>query len=458
MFEVKPWSVSRVTQALNTDPADSSEVFASINTDTRALQEGDLFVALVGERFDGHDYLVAARERGARGAVVRHGTPKVPGLRFFEVADTTEALGKLARERRREITGPVVAVTGTNGKTSTKEMMACALGVRWNVHATRENLNNLVGVPLTILGAPSVCDALVVEIGANQLGEIARLRDVTEPSVGVVTNVSHGHLEGFGSFDGVLQEKASLLNGVELAVVGTDPPELQCLAEKRAGRTVTAGFAETAMCSPDRWELDEHVCGTVWLGDVKVRLPVVGYHQLENLMLVLAVARELDLDLSLVANALQTVSLPPGRCEVIASGQRTILHDAYNSNPGSLRALLNAASSLKRARPLVVLLGTMLELGVDSARLHSEMADCVMAFDPHIVAVIGEFVPAFERYRETLGDRLITAREPESLGRLVAARLVGNELVVVKGSRGVHLENAVPYLHSTEESSCSTTS
>jgi UDP-N-acetylmuramoyl-tripeptide--D-alanyl-D-alanine ligase len=362
-------------------------VFGSICTDTRSLQRGALFVALVGERFDGHDYLAEACRRGATGAVVRSGAPKIPGLISYEVQDTTEALGMLARERRREIAGPVVAVTGTNGKTATKEMLACALRVRWSVHATHENRNNLIGVPLTILDAPSDCDALVVEVGANELGEIARLRDVVEPSVGIVTNVSLGHLDGFGSFEGVMREKTSLLSGVELAVVGTDPPSLDSWARQQAARVVTAGLDEGASFTPDRWKLDDKVQGTIWLDGIEVRLPVVGYHQIENLMLVLAVARELDLDLSAVATALEDVRLPPGRCEVLTYDKRTILQDAYNSNPGSLRALLKTAAAMRKERPLIVVLGSMLELGGDSASLHAEMADCVMKSNPHIVAV-----------------------------------------------------------------------
>jgi UDP-N-acetylmuramoyl-tripeptide--D-alanyl-D-alanine ligase len=452
------WQASRVADVLGTQASDSSDTFTFVGTDTRSLQEGTLFVALVGERFDGHDYLEDACSRGAKGAVVRKGTPTIDGLVSFEVEDTTEALGMLARERRREVAGPVVAITGTNGKTSTKEMLACALSARWSVHATRANLNNLIGVPLTILDAPSDCDALVVEVGANQLGEIARLRDVVEPSVGVVTNVGHGHLEGFGSFEGLLQEKASLLAGVPLAVVGTDPPSLASLAERLADRSVTAGLDGDVWFSPDSWEVDDQVRGSARFGDVEVRLPVVGYHQLENLTLALAVARELEVDLSAAAAALGEVRLPPGRCEVLTSERRTVLQDAYNSNPGSLRALLKAAAAMRGERQLVVVLGTMLELGADSSRLHAEMADCVIDSDPHIVAAMGEFETAFERYAEMLGDRLITAADPETLGRLVAGRLSGDELVLVKGSRGVHLEHAIPYLLSTEETPCSTTS
>jgi UDP-N-acetylmuramoyl-tripeptide--D-alanyl-D-alanine ligase len=337
-------------------------------------------------------------------------------------------------------------------------MLACALGVTWSVHATRENLNNLIGVPLTILEAPLDSDALVVEVGANELGEIAYLRDIVEPSIGVVTNVGHGHLDGFGSFEGVMNEKASLLAGVPLAVVGTDPPSLASRAEQLADRVLTAGLSELATFRPDGWELDEQVRGKVDIDDVEIRLPLVGYHQLENLMLVLAVAKELGLDLTSVAGAMEDVHLPSGRCEVLTVGTRTVLQDAYNSNPGSLRALLMTASAMRGEKRLVVVLGSMLELGETSVELHAELARDVMDAEPHIVAAMGEFIPAFDSFTEVLGDRLIFAEDAESLGRLVAGRLSGGELVLVKGSRGVFLEHAIPFLLSTEETPCSTTS
>ena len=452
------WPAAHVAELLGTAGSFSSATLNSVSTDTRSLRKGALFVALEGERFDGHDFLVEAGARGASGAVVRHGTPEIIGLIRFEVNDTVEALGKLARARRREISGPVVAVTGTNGKTSTKEMLARALGVRWSVHATRENLNNLIGVPLTILEAPLQSNALVVEIGANEVGEIARLRDIVEPSIGVVTNVAQGHLDGFGSLEGVLNEKTSLLAGVPLAVVGTDPRALASRAEQLAERVVVAGLNDLACYRPDSWELDEQVRGRVNVDGVEIRIPLVGHHQVENLMLVLAVAKELGLDLTSVAANLGDVRLPSGRCEVLTAGTITVLKDTYNSNPGSLRALLRAAAAMRGKRPLVIVLGTMLELGESSAALHAELAEEVMTLKPDFVAALGDFIAAFERFAGVLGDRLVTARDSESLGRLVAGRLSGGELVLVKGSHGVHLEQAVPFLLSAEETPCSTIS
>ncbi|MEB3323458.1 MAG: Mur ligase family protein, partial [Synechococcaceae cyanobacterium] len=186
------WSVERIAQALVTDVPGAVAPFTTVGTDTRALVPGALFVALRGERFDGHAFLAAARDAGATGAVVLDGTPDVEGLLLFRVPDTLAALGRLATARRRTIAGPVVAITGTNGKTATKELTARALGPAWTVHATRANLNNEIGVPLTILEAPAETEALVVEAGASVPGEIARLRRVIEPTAAIVTNVAEG--------------------------------------------------------------------------------------------------------------------------------------------------------------------------------------------------------------------------------------------------------------------------
>src|SRR5687768_18093359 len=176
------WSGEFVRKALALPAAPRAAGFTEISTDTRALDPGALFVALAGERFDGHAHLEAAWERGASAAVVRRGTPAVAGLELLEVDDTLRAYGELAHARRAEITGPVVAVTGTNGKTSTKEMLAAVLATRFRVHATRANLNNLVGVPLTILESPADTEALVIEAGANLPGEIPRYREIIEPT------------------------------------------------------------------------------------------------------------------------------------------------------------------------------------------------------------------------------------------------------------------------------------
>ncbi len=439
------WTSERVAAVLGVGQVPPCR-FSGISTDTRTLGPGALFVALAGERFDGHRFLDAARAAGAAGAVVRKGTPLPDGLLGFGVDDTLAALGALARDRRRAVSGPVVAVTGTNGKTATKEMLARVVGVRWPVHATRGNLNNLVGVPLTILAAPESAQALVVEAGASIPGEVARLRDIVEPTVGIVTNVAPGHLEGFGSLAGVLAEKVSLLDGAPVAVVGTTPPELARTARRVAQRVVVAGAGAGAEIAPDRWELDREGRARVVFRTADVRLPLVGPHQVDNAMLALAVAVELGVDLEPAARALETLTLPSGRCEIMHHGALTVINDAYNANPDSVRAALETAAALRGARSLVVMLGTMLELGTDSAALHRQVAASVMARRPTLVAVTGAFGSAFEPWAGELGDRLIVADDPATLGREVAGRLAGDELVLVKASRGVRLEQAIPFI------------
>lgn len=439
------WTSDRVAEILGTR-APAGRPFSRVSTDTRTVENGDLFVALVGERFDGHAFLADAAAQGARGAVVRPGTAVPEGVVAFEVPDTLEALGRLARARRREIGGPVVAVTGTNGKTATKEMLARVVGCRWAVHATRGNLNNLVGVPLTLLAAPLTAEALVVEAGASTPGEIARLRSIVEPTVGVITNVSSGHLEGFGSLDGVLTEKLSLVDGVPLAVVGAEPPELGARARRLARRALVAGTAANADARPAAYGLDPDGKAHLTFEHVEVRLPLVGRHQVENATIALAVGRELGVPPADAAAALASLTLPSGRCEVLRRGDLTVLHDAYNANPGSIAASLATVEAMRGGRPLVVVLGSMLELGPASETLHAAVAEQVMAVEPSVVAVTGLFVPAFAQWAAALGDRLITGDDATSLGERLAARLRGDEFVLVKGSRGVRLEQAIPFL------------
>ncbi|HUR92983.1 MAG TPA: UDP-N-acetylmuramoyl-tripeptide--D-alanyl-D-alanine ligase [Gemmatimonadales bacterium] len=439
------WTAARVRTALDLEPTGPDATFTRVLTDTRAVEPGALFVALEGERFDGHDYLIQAAAAGASGAVVRPGTQLPEGLVGFEVADTLRALGWLARARRRELAGPVIAITGTNGKTSTKEMLAAVLSTRYRVHATRANLNNLVGVPTTILEAPEHTDALVVEAGANLPGEIARYRAIIEPSLAIVTNAVAGHLEGFGSLQGVVEEKLSLVDDVPVAVVGTEPASLAGGARRRARLVRTAGLRGADLV-PDRMELDPDARPILTFGPVTFTLAARGAHQADNATRVWAVVEALDLDRAAAARALERFTIPGGRGELIETAGLTILNDCYNANPQSFRAVIATARALRGARPLVFIAGTMRELGHDAAALHAEVAAALVELAPDLLAVVGDFVPALAPHATRLGDRLVTAPDPVALGPLVAARLHGGEVVVLKASRGVALERILPAL------------
>ena len=448
MTETGFWTSARVGEALGV-PAPVGLTWTGIATDTRYLAGGELFVALTGERFDGHDFLEQARRSGAAAAVVRRGTPPVRDLPFCAVDDTRLALGRLARGRRRAVPPgtPVIAITGSTGKTSTKELVRAALAPRYRVHATAGNLNNEVGVPLTLLATPVDAGALVVEAGASVPGELARLRDVIEPTVAVITNVGYSHVAGFGSLDSVLREKLSLLEGVSVAVVGTEPPALGAGARART-RTIVAGVSAQAVVRAENVRLDARGCCAFRWSGREITLPLFGLHQAENAMIALAVAVEIGVDPDAALRGLADARLSGGRGRVFSAGALTIIDDTYNASPASLRRAVESAAALAGAqrRPLAVVVGPMLELGPESARLHADAAAEIVGAEPALVAAVGDFAVSFAPYRDRLGERLLVAPDAQGLGVRLRAALKGNEVVLLKASRGVALEQVLPHL------------
>lgn len=423
--------------------------YTGVVTDTRMLQPGMIFVALRGERFDGHDFLDDAAARGAAAAVVDHvpeGAPSV--LVYYRVGDTLEALGRLARYRRRRLSARVCAVTGTNGKTTTKELSRAVLATRYRTHATVGNLNNLVGTPLTLLAAPDGTEAVVVEVGTNAPGEIARLRDVVEPEAAIVTNVAEGHLEGLGTLAGVLQEKTSLLERLGergLAVVGDTPPELPARARGLCSHVRVAGGSERA--DPDlRVEdvsLDDEARPSFhWQGRV-VHLAYRGRHNATNAMLALALGEAWGVDPDAAVAALGELPAQQLRAELRQYGHVRVLADCYNANPASFDAALELLLALPRGNGRVALVGTMLELGPEAAAMHRRVAERLAASPVDVIVATGEFVPAFAGLVEP-GQRLVAEPNPMSAFERLAGRLTGGEIVLLKASHGTALERLLP--------------
>lgn len=438
------WTERAARAALDLPGGSESVPYTAISADTRTLAPGALFVALAGEHHDAHAFLEAAAQAGAVAAVVRAGTPRVAGLALHEVPDSLRAYGLLARARRRAITGPVVAITGTNGKTSTKELVAAVLRTRWRTHATRANLNNLVGVPQSILEAGPEVEALVIEAGASLPGEIGRYRAIIEPGVAIVTNASAGHVEGFGSLEAVIAEKLELVRDVPVAFVGTTPGTLAVRSRALgAVRVLTVGLA-SADVTADRVEVGRDGRPTVTVDGRSFTLALLGAHQAANALFAWGVARELGLDLDQCARALAAVQLPGGRGEVLQTGRLTIVNDCYNANPASFRSVIEIARRMREGRRLVFVAGTMRELGPESGREHHLVAEALVALAPDLLAAVGDFVPALEPWASMLGDRLVTADDAPALAQKLATRLRGDELVVLKASRGVALERILP--------------
>lgn len=441
------WTSGAVARALGLPAPAGERAYAAVCTDTRTVRPGDLYVALRGERFDGHDFLDAAVGAGAVGAVVRAGTPPRPGLDWFPVPDTLAAYGRLARARRDACDGPVVAITGTNGKTSTKELAAAALGARLRVHRSPANLNNLVGVPQTLLAMPVEAEAGVIECGANQLGELARMREIVRPDIVVITNVDAGHLEGFGGVDGVLAEKVSLAAGAAHAIVGSRPPRLAEAARAVAARVTTVAAGGAADWVAEDLALQPDGSARFQVRGVRVALPMPGRHQVENGLLALAVADAVGVPVADAAGALATAGLPGGRTAVFEVDGVTVIDDTYNANPSSVAAALDLLGALRGARRAVVVVGTMRELGAASATLHAAAAAQVAALEPAVIVAVGAFAPALGALRGSLGGAdLVTGDTPADVAGALRARLRRGDVVLFKASRGVRLEQLFPLL------------
>jgi UDP-N-acetylmuramoyl-tripeptide--D-alanyl-D-alanine ligase len=445
------WSDAQVREALGLAGAEAGPLYTGVSTDTRSLAAGHLFVALRGENHDAHEFLAEAATRGATGAVVDHVPGSAPdGMVYYEVHDTLVALGDLARHRRRRLVARVCAVTGTNGKTTTKEMTRAVLGTRYRVHATVGNLNNLVGTPLTLLTTPDDAEMIVVEVGTNAPGEIARLRDVAEPDAAIITGVAEGHLEGLGSLEGVLLEKTALLEntGEDLAVVADTPASLPERARGIVGRLRVAGWTERAdedLRVADVRLDDDGRTSFRW-GRRLVSLNYRGAHNARNALLALALGMEWGADPDDGVSALGQLEPTALRGEVIRIGNLRVIADCYNSNPASLSAAMDLLSGMPRRGGRVAVLGSMRELGPESAALHHRAAEAIAGTDVDLVVATGEFVPAFAGLAAALGDRLIVADDPLAAYPLLASRLTGDELVLLKGSRGVALERLIPML------------
>ncbi len=438
------WTLARVARALGVPGQYDDRPIADISTDTRTLKAGACFVALRGERFDGHDHLDAAIDAGASALVVAD-VQRAPrrGVPVFEVPDTLVALGQLGRYRRDSWAKPVIAVGGSNGKTSSKELLKAALGSVYTVHATSGNLNNQIGVPLTLLALDDAADVAVIEVGTNMPGEIALLREIVRPDVAVVTTVQEEHLEGFGDLAGVMAEELSLCDGVPLAVVPAEEPEVLREARSRAGRTIGAGLTAGDVAATAHGLEADGSGWCEWAG-ARVRVPLPGVHNLRNATLALTVAGEFGVPVERAAAGIAAMPQPPMRSAVQPLGSALLVVDCYNSNPGSARAAIALLRDVGAGRQRVAVLGTMRELGAASERAHREVAEAALASGAELVAGIGEFAAALTAL--DAGARVVTARDVEDLWPQLAPRLAPNAAILLKASRGVKLERLLPHL------------
>lgn len=420
----------------------------SLDTDSRTADPGDLFVALKGPRFDGHDHALRAIAGGATACLVEAGRiPKdVPGA-WIEVDDTLKALGRLAAAYRRRFQARVVGITGSNGKTTTKEMLAAICAAAGPTVKSEKSFNNAIGLPVTLLHLNPATEYAVLEMGANAPGEIAALAEIARPDVAVVTNVGRAHLAGFGGLEGVARAKGELVEAVArrggTVVLNADDPHSAPLFDRARGARIVPFSLQQAGKNYLEMRGETSRSAFQYKGErgLAVALPVLGIHNVENAMAALAAAEALDIGLEKAVQALDHFVPPPMRCEQQRVGGVLLVNDTYNANPDSLIAALAWLHEEEGRR--VACLGEMLELGDASEPLHQEAgAQAAKAGVALLVGVgpAGKWI--VQGYREAGGAQALCLADAVAAGEELAKLLRPGDVVLFKASRGAALERA----------------
>lgn len=481
---MKELSIAEVAKILGTQTAygPGTGSITGVSTDSRAIRSGDCFFAIAGENFDGHEYVAQSLAQGAACAVVSH-TVEAHGL-LLKVEDTVKALGDLARDYRR--TGPfkVVAITGSVGKTTTRQIVYHVLSQHFRTHQAKKNFNNTIGLPVTLLDAKPDDEIIVAELGASAPGEIAYLTGIALPDVAVVTNTYPAHLAGFGDLETIIREKISIAQGLACGgalIVNGDIEALVAAGRQAVGAGPFAcpgndgalplqTFGRSATCDYRAEQISyEGLISTFAINGQCIRLPLPGPGNVDNALAAWAVCSRFGLSLSQFADALESLPGVSMRAEPLQIGTLTVLNDCYNANPASMRNALAMLSNLRVAsavgcprpgqargpapttrdrRRLVFVCGAMAELGPQSEALHAELGRAVAAAGVDLLLTVGEVTKTTARVAAA-GSECLQAEhfdDTTSLCDNLSAFVRQCDIILVKGSRTAQLENVVEQL------------
>ena len=456
---MKEFTAGEIARALSGEliQGDPETVFAGVSTDTRQMKAGDLFIALVGERFDAHDFTDAAIASGAAGLVVNrrvnNGGWQGP---VVLVKDTLALLQGLARYNRQHYRGLVVGVTGSNGKTTTKDMIATVLEQKYTTLKTAGNFNNEIGLPLTLLKLDDSYGAAVIEMGMRGLGEINLLAGMAEPDGAVITNIGETHLARLGTVGNIAKAKGEILDHIAptgFGVLNGDDRLVRQQAARCRGRVIFYGTTGDSairahdITSPDGRTLRFTVDSPV--GAVNIELPVPGRHNVLNALAAVGVGLEAGLSLAQIKHGLEGIRLTSRRLEIIENDGITIINDTYNANPASVKAALHILTDMGKGRRKVAILGDMYELGRRAIEGHQEVGAEAAAVHTDILITVGHLA-----HEIALGATMAVEAPAEIISLNTNAEVKAHlakiirrgDVVLVKGSRGMKLEEVVASL------------
>jgi UDP-N-acetylmuramoyl-tripeptide--D-alanyl-D-alanine ligase len=438
------------------EPAGAVVVFRGVAYDSRHVQPGNLFVALRGERTDGHRFLHDAVAAGAGALLIEHGYQDARGIPTrvprIRAANTQAALAKLAAWHRDQFTIPFVAVTGSNGKTTTKELCAATLACAFAVFKTPGNLNSQVGLPAAMFDLDRRATAAVCELGMSRRGEIDLLARIVRPRYGIITNIAPAHLETLGSIEAVAQAKFELLQHIApsgLALLCADDPVLARKAGEMGKRARTFGIDQKADLVARRIRAVEEGTRFAIEGDLEVYLPLFGRHNVYNALAALLLAREMGVDMLAATAALAVFRPAAHRSALVRAGAVTLIDDAYNANPQAVLAAVNALAEYPAPARRVAVLGDMLELGPEEVHYHRRIGARLAELNLDFVVTVGTLAREVERAARGEGldpARLLHFADSASCAAAAAAWSRPGDTILVKGSRGVALEAVVSAL------------
>ena len=450
---MKPQSLSQIAQLANGRlvQGQAAETVSRLSTDSRTLRPGDLFVALRGDNFDGHAFVEQAKERSAVGAMVEEsweGTmPASFGL--IRVQDTLTGYQTVATNYRKSLSLKVVVITGSNGKTSTKDFVAATLARKFRVTKTEGNFNNHVGLPQTMLSANPTDEIGVWEIGMNQPGEIAALAELAQPDVAIITNIGVAHIEFMGSRDAIAREKGSLVEAVGkdgTVVLNADDPYTSGIASRTRARVVLAGIENGSIRATDLRQSSSGCEFTILEGAHRCRaqLPVPGVHMVRNAMLAVATGRIFGLSLEECAAGLASTPLTKARLQIKEIKGIQFIDDSYNANPDSMKAALRTLVELDADGRRFAILGQMSELGEESERGHREVGECAAELGVDLLVAVGPIGAGIVRAAEAAGlKRTFSVETPEKAAELIGTMVSPGDLILVKGSRSARMERVL---------------
>ncbi|HEY7001079.1 MAG TPA: UDP-N-acetylmuramoyl-tripeptide--D-alanyl-D-alanine ligase [Candidatus Udaeobacter sp.] len=450
---MNPLPLSQVAQLAggSLSSGDGSVVVDRISTDSRTIKRGELFVALRGENFDGHKFVEATAKAGAAGAIIDSSWEGNVSENFalIRAKDTLQAYQQLAANYRKSLKLNVVAITGSNGKTSTKDFAAAVLGRRFRVTKTQGNFNNHVGLPRTILEATSQDEVAVWEIGMNHPGEIATLAKVAAPDVGIITNIGVAHIEFMGSRERIAEEKGALAEAIGAegtVILNADDPFTKGIAARTHAKVILAGTTGGTIRAREINQSGNGTDFTILEGAHRCRaqLPVPGLHMVQNALLAVAAGRVFGLSLEECAAGLVAAPLTKARLQVKEIRGVQFLDDSYNANPDSMKAALRTLVELDAEGKRIAVLGEMRELGDESDRGHREVGETAAALKVDQLIAIGNVAATIADAAKRAGlEKSSTVSSTTEAAELLAELVAPGDLVLIKGSRLARTEQVI---------------